>query len=231
MEDISALIPPLDQLLYSAKSMPVSEFLSEQTLRRLEKEEFIYAIYQVLSALLEDDQVPEGGHTGIQEAMVAELLKQTHDLIVAEFDIGEEESDIRAIAWQSIDRLLIHPASSQGLVPWFLEESKVDLSSSSPYLSERLTLDVWESLLLDTGGLFDEFLWDTDWRQDELMDLPPRKADEISNKMGLNLEVVQALPHSPNESELRMAEHYIRYVIWKDEVIRDRNMSAPERGA
>lgn len=35
VEDISALILPLGRLLDLAKSMPVSEFLTEQTLRRL----------------------------------------------------------------------------------------------------------------------------------------------------------------------------------------------------
>jgi len=178
---------------------------------------------------LDEDRVPEGGHTGIQEAMVAELLEQAHQMIEVELDTNDQESVHRAIAWQSIDRLLIHPASSQGVVPWILEEAKVDLSSSAPYVSERLTLDVWDNLLLDTGGLFDEFLWDTDWRQDELMDLAPQDADAVAKTMGLDLEVVQALPHSPSEAELWMAEHYIRYVIWKDEVIRDSNMSASER--
>ncbi len=49
-------------------------------------------------------------------------------------------------------------------------------------------------VVLDDDGLQGEFLWDDDWRMDQLMDLPPTTANALGQEMGLDLEVVQALP-------------------------------------
>ncbi len=48
--------------------------------------------------------------------------------------------------------------------------------------------------------------------------LVPRSGpSKLTEFAGIDLDIVHALPHTPNEAELRMAEHYIKYIIWKDE--------------
>ena len=71
----------------------------------------------------------------------------------------------------------------------------------------------WELLLLGGGGLFDELLWDVDWRVDSFMDLPLNASKPVTEAMGLDLGVVQALPHSPSPAELTMAEQYLSNLI------------------
>jgi len=222
LADISALALPLDELLEVLTSRPVAEVVDEEILRRLEKVEFVFALYQVLEAMLEDVEVPEAGHTGIQEAMVAELLSQSYSRICVELDEQDFGHSARKAAWISVERLLIRRDPRERGLPGILEDAGLKLSDddigAQLYRSEKLTHDVWWELLLGEGGLWSEFLSDADWRTDSLMDVHPGKADAVAQLTGIDLSVIQALPHTPNEAELRMAEHYIRYLIWKDEV-------------
>jgi len=219
LAELSALVLPLDELLNLSKSVPVAEVVDERILHQLERDEFVFALYQVLDALLEETELPKKGHTGIQEAIIAELLNQAHTKICCELDNPEFGPSARKAVWNSVDRLLL----GNDLTPWSLEE--MELPTSQPYLSEQLTEEMWNELLGE-GGLWDEFLWDSDWRVDSLMDLPPDRAKSIAETTGLDLDVVQALPHTPSAAELRMAEHYVSYVIWKGEVVSEQGGQA-----
>jgi len=48
---------------------------------------------------------------------------------------------------------------------------------------------------------------------DSLLDLNPDTAKMVTDLAGLDLEVVHALPHTPNDTEVRMAERYLKDVI------------------
>jgi hypothetical protein len=217
--DISALIHPLDQILDYLEELSVEEVVDEPILRRLEKNEFIYALYQVLEALLEDVAIPRKGHTGIQEAIIEELLQQTHTMICCELDDPEMGDHARRAAWRTIDRLLIQCISKDAEPPWLLKNLKINVASPRVHLSKKLTSKVWEELLLGEGNLWSEFLWDDDWRIDSLLDLPPDAAKSVTDMTGIDLETVHGLAHTPNAAEHRMAEYYIRYIIWKDEAL------------
>ncbi|MDB4358888.1 hypothetical protein N9Z18_01460 [Verrucomicrobiales bacterium] len=66
LDEISALVLPLDELMAAIDSRSVAEVVDEEILRRMEEGEFIYTLYEVLRAMLEDIPVPKGGHTGVQ---------------------------------------------------------------------------------------------------------------------------------------------------------------------
>ncbi|MDR2674070.1 MAG: hypothetical protein LBC18_04170 [Opitutaceae bacterium] len=217
--DISALIHPLDQILDYLGNLSVEEVVDEPILQRLEKNEFVYALYQVLEALLEDVAVPRKGHTGIQEAIIAELLQQTHAMICCELDDPEMGDHARRAAWRTIDRLLIQRSSKDAELPWLLKDLKINAASPRVHLSKKLTSEVWWELLLGEENLWSEFLWDDDWRMDSLLDLPPDVAKSVTNIAGIDLETVHEPAHTPNAAEHRMAEYYIRYIIWKDEAL------------
>ena len=219
LEDIAVLVVPLDQILEDSKEDSAPYYLGERILQQLERDEVIYSLYQVFDALLGETDVPNGGHTGIQEAWIAELLEYVYQGICWELDAPDFGDSNRQAAWQSIQRLLFDDVDPETQTPWILEDVPIDLQASKPYLSESLTKEIWSSLLLGNGGLQDEFLWDTDWRMSEILDLPPAAANQLSGDMGLDIEVVHSLAHTPSRSEANMAEYFLRYIIWRDEVI------------
>jgi hypothetical protein len=220
VRDITALISPLDQLLDFFDSSPVKDLVGEKILQRMEKEELIFGIYQVLQALLEDIPVPRKGHAGFHEAIVAELLNQTHGQIACELDDSESGDYARKSAWESIRRLSMRKNPKGKLELWQLKGLGLNLESPRVHRSKKITSELWADLLSGEGGLWSEFLWDDDWRMDSLMDLPEPAAKKVTDILGLDLEVVHGLPHMPTRAELTMAEYYIRYVIWKDEATR-----------
>ena len=205
-KELTALSAPLLELWENRCSVPVRDLVGEAILGRLDPDELSYVIYQVLEALLEPVPIPEKGHTGIQEAIVAELLNQI------EADVCREVADpgcgfmARFAVWNSVDHLLVrkNPHFSGALE--VLEEFGVNPSDPFAYRSSRLTPDRWESLV---GLLQSEFLWDEDWRMDSLMDLAPEQSEAMAALIGLDLETVQSLSHTPSKGELEVAERYV----------------------
>jgi len=213
LEDLSVLLLPLSELLPNSRALPMAEIVGEEILQRFERDELVFALYQVFDALLGETKIPEGGHPGFQEALIYELLQQAHAMVCCEMDDPESGSEIRKTVWKFIDRYMTEPAHDSSSLQWILEEARVDLKAPEPFLSEQLDYDEWENLLVNEGGLFDEFLWDVDWRTGEFMDLPLEVSKPITQTLGLDLDVVQALPHSPSPSELKMAEQYLSNLI------------------
>lgn len=77
------------------------------------------------------------------------------------------------------------------------------------YLSPKLTRARWEAILV-TGGLFDVFLWDTDWRMEAMLDVSEESTRELRDWMGYDLDTVHRLPPQPTKEELAKAEKYLR---------------------
>ena len=198
-------------------SSSVKDLVGEKILQRMEKEELIFGIYQVLQALLEDIPVPHKGHAGFHEAIVAELLNQTHGQIECELDDSTFGDYARKSAWESIRRLSMRKNPKGKLELWPLKGLGLNIENPRVHRSKKITSELWADLLSGEGGLWSEFLWDADWRMDSLMDLPEPAAKKVTDFVGIDLEVVHSLPHTPTRAELTMAEHYIKYVIWKDE--------------
>ena len=219
LEEIRVLVHPLGNLLETLKSMRVKDVVDEQILHPMEKPELIYAIYEVLHALLSNNPVPQDGHPGYQEAIIAELLNQTYVDVTQELKDSQCGSHARMAAWNSYERLCatIDPAGNKtfDLFP----DLELDLADPKVYESPEFTEEIWQDILIGDGGLWGEFLWDDDWRASGLMDLPKRATKPITDLTGIDLEVVHRLAPTPSEAELRMAEYYIKYVIWSDEVI------------
>lgn len=211
--EIAALTHPLTRVLNSLELLPVSDVVQEHILQRMDKEELIFGIYQVLEALLDDVPVPDGGHPGYHEAIIAELLGQTYDLIVLELEDPDRGDSARQAAWRSLERFCTEVDATGTRQLRSSDGLPVDLSNPSAYRSKEITEECWQDLLLGDGGLWSEFLWDDDWRMDALMDLPAPAAKRVTDEMGLNLDVVQKLPHTPDRAELIMAEGYIKAVI------------------
>jgi hypothetical protein len=220
VEDITVLIDPLDQMLDHLEHLPVADVVEEPMLRRLEKGELVYALYQVLEALLDDVAILPKGHPGIHEAIVAELLHQTYTRICVELDEPAMGDFARRAAWQSIDRLLIQPMTGGDELPGLINDLGINVNGPPVHRSKELTTDVWEELLLSETYLWKEFLWDDDWRMEFLLDLPANVTKPVTETAGIDLETVHRLAHTPSEAEQRMADYYIRYVIWKDEARR-----------
>lgn len=229
--ELSALILPIDELLYLSQAETIADLVEERILQRLDRGEFVYALYEVFKALTSDTPVPQGGHIGIHEAIIVELLRRSYDLVVCEIQMGEESGSAREAVWQSVDRLLIHRNPDEPASPWMLEDSGMTLEDPESYRLENITLDHWEDLLCGDSPFFSEFLWDEDWRTDSLMDLPPDQAKLISGLAGLDLEVVQALPHTPDADELRRAEDFLRSLTAQSErEYEDRSCGRPAPG-
>mgnify|MGYP001174238672 CR=1 FL=1 len=214
--DLAALIYPLDLLLDSLSFSRVEDVVHEANLQRIERSELVFGIYEVLRALLEDVPIPPGGHPGHHEAILAELIYQCRLLIGCELEDAEAGGAARQAAWQSLIRLCLHEDEQRHQGLWPIDELDLDPTAPDIALSPKITNAHWDNLLQD-GCLAGEFLWDDDWRDEELMDLPTPVAEKAAKLMGIELGVVHGLPHSPSEAEVRMAEFYIRYVIWRRE--------------
>lgn len=218
-EEIRVLVHPLDNVLQTLQSMHVKDVVDEEILHQMDKEEFIYAFYEVLHALLNSNPVPIDGHPGYQEAIIAELLNQTYVDVTQELKDGQFGSHARMAAWSSYERLCanIDPDGNKSFD--LLLDIELDLADPKVYASPELTEEIWQDILIGDGGLWCEFLWDDDWRANGLMELPKRATKPITDLTGIDLEVVHRLAHTPSKAELKMAEYYLNYVIWSDEVI------------
>ncbi len=207
VEDLAVLITPMTILFDSRYLTPLKDMASEAILGSLDDEEFIFAWYQVFQALLEDIPVPAEGHTGIQEAIVADLLTNCCEQAIDETSFADGLDLFRQSAWQSIERLLISNNGQE--MPSVLEKIGFNPAQEHPHLSPLLTRDVWHQLILGDGGLFDEFFWDTDWRLGGIMDLPPDEAHKLAKLTGIDLDVTHGLAHTPSPEEFATAEKYI----------------------
>ncbi len=218
-EEIRVLVHPLECLLETLKSMQVKDVVDEQILHQMDKEELIYAIYEVLHALLNSNPVPNDGHPGYQEAIIAALLNQTHADVIQELQDSQCGSHARMAAWNSYERLCanIDPDGKKSFE--LLQDVELDFADPKVYESPEITEEIWQDILIGDSGLWGEFLWDDDWRLSGLMDLPKRRTKPITDLTGIDLDVVHRLAHTPSKAELRMAEYYLKYVIWSDEVI------------
>ena len=219
VNEIDALVYPLDLMLDLLEAMPVSDVVSSKFLSRLEKDEFIFATFEVFQALLEDVPVPKGGHPGYQEAIVDELLGQTHTRIVEEFDNHELGDSARKAALASYLAFFGEVELNGNISCADLSDLNLELSSPAgrDAAANAVPEDRWEEMLRGEGGLPSEFLWDYDWEMDWLMDLPADVAKRTTDFAGLSLETVHKLPHSPTPEEARMAKNYLHYVIWRAE--------------
>lgn len=217
IQEVEALVYPLDQLLISLELTPVADVVSEPMLKRMEKGELIYSLYEVMQALLEGTPIPMEGHAGYQEAIVAELLDQTCSLVECELGDPESGDSARLAALRSFKLLAAEKDEDGKSGHWLLDDIAVDLDSEDAHCSEQLTADVWSELLVHPGGLWDEFFWDHDWRIEKLLDVHPAKAEAAANSMGIDMETVHRSPHSPTSSETKMALHYLRYIIFESE--------------
>lgn len=240
LEDLAALVLPLDELLDLTRTDPVADHVSETILQRLEREELVYALYELFEALTTDVPIPEGGHPGVQEALIAELLTQSFGRVVAEiecnamdsggFDSWEGDFYIREFVWKSVERFVVHNEFGEASLPWVLEDTGLKLSDKELYRSDKITIKHWDQLLGEEC-LFDEFLRDRDWRMEELLDLHPDKAKAMTELIGLNLGVVHSLARTPNEEELEMAERYLMDLVRKSEGRDDvRELKPPDPG-
>ncbi len=219
IRDLAALVYPLDMLLDELQLFSVAEAVEEANLSRMEKPELIFAIHEVLRALLEEVPVPKGGHPGHHEAVVFELLARMRGEIDIELDDPESDGEARRAAWTSLVRLcpLDDDTAEASLGP--LADRGIDLTSPDAPFSPQITREDWD-YLLQAGCLASEFLWDEDWRGDQLLDLPASKAAEMAEVLGIDIDRVHGLPHTPTEAEAKSAERYIREVIRQWEAAR-----------
>ena len=182
------------------ESSPVAAAVDEKILQRMEKAELIYAMYQVFEALLEETPVPKGGHRGYHEAIVAELLQHTFDLVTDEVKDAAAGDSARKAAWTSLKAFCLMADPAEGRYFWPLKDLGLNFNRPEIHRSNKITPDHWEDMLLGVGGLWGEFLWDDDWRMDNLMDLPTPATKNITALTGIDLETVHALPHTPHAS-------------------------------
>ncbi|MCZ6675475.1 MAG: hypothetical protein O7C75_21310 [Verrucomicrobia bacterium] len=217
-QDLAVLVYPLGIILDLLDSSKVEDVVDETILHSMTEEEFVYSLYEVFQALLEEKPIPKKGHPGYQEALVTELLNQTHDHIVLELDEQDMDS-ARKAAWTSFRRLCFETNGESTNMPLIFEDLNLDLDAPSIYLSEKLSKEIWRELLLGESYLWSEFLWDEDWRLGVFLDIPESATKTVTEMVGIDLEVVHQLPHSPNRAEYRMALHYLKYLVWKDEAL------------
>jgi hypothetical protein len=210
--EISALVYPVGFLMDQVEDSPPAYVFEEPIVCRMEKEEFVFALFEVMQALLEAIPIPEKGHTGYQEAIVFELLNACYGQIQIELDVPEFGDSARKAAWTSFDRLCLQSERGEAIRDAILEGLPLDTSDPAVHRSELLTPDIWYEIVVGEIGLPDQFLWDYDYRIDQLMDLPESITRETLENTGIDLEVVHKLPHTPTDSEFRTAKHYLRFI-------------------
>lgn len=224
--DLAALVYPLDLFLDELSLSPVEDVVHEANLQSMERSELVFATYEVFRALLEDVPIPPGGHPGHHEAIVAELIYQHRLLIDGELEDEEAGGSAREAAWESLLRLSLQEEEEGRMTLWPVDDYDLDLTAPDAPLSSKITGEDWDSLLQD-GCLAGEFLWDDDWRDQQVMDLPAPKAGAVAELMGINLNLVHGIPRTPSAAEVRMAEFYLRYVIWQREVVLEGRRTPP----
>jgi hypothetical protein len=218
LRDLAALTYSLGNILDFLESSPVAVAVEESILQRMDRDELIYAIYQVVDALLEATPIPKGGHRGYHEAIIAELLHHTFELVTDEAKDATMGDSARKAAWTSLNAFCLTYEAKEGKQLPQLQDLGLNFDNPLVHRSKKITTDHWDDLLLGAGGLWDEFLWDDDWRMDHLMDRPTHETKNITALTGIDLETVHALPHTPTRAELDLAERYLRNVIRKSEL-------------
>ena len=210
--EIAALVYPVGLVVDMVKESSPAYVFEEGIVCRMGKEEFVFALYEVLQALLEDIPIPEKGHPGYQEAIVFELLNACYGQIETELYDSEFGDRARKAAWTSFDRLCLQSEIGEEIREAIFEELTLDFSDPAVHRSELLTSEIWYEIVVGESGVSDQFFWDYDYRIDKLMDLPESMTKEVLESTGIDLEVVHKLPHTPTDSEFRTADSYIRNI-------------------
>ena len=210
--EIAALVYPVGLLVDLVEDSSPAAIFNEDIICRMEKDVFVFALFEVLQALLENTPVPEKGHTGYQEAIVFELLNACFGQIQVELDDSGFGDGARRAAWTSFDRLCLQSVAGEEIKTALLGEIPLDFSDPAVHVSTLLTEEIWYEIIVGEAGLAQQFLWDYDYRIDKLMDLPESMTRETLELTGIDLEVVHKLPHTPTASEFRAAKSYIRLV-------------------
>lgn len=217
--EISALVYPVGLLMDQVEDSSPACVFEEAIVCRMEKEEFVFALFEVLQALLEAIPIPEKGHPGYQEAIVYELLNACYGQIEIELDVPEFGDSARKAAWTSFDRLCLQSERGEATRDAIFGGLPLDTSDPAVHRSELLTPDIWYEMVVGGMGLPDQFLWDYDYRIDQLMDLPESITRETLDKTGIDLEVVHRLPHTPTDPEFQQAQRYLQGIDRELQVI------------
>lgn len=205
-EELAAFVHPIQSLLSDVFSGGVRRSVREAILARMERTELLVSLHETFSALMQDTPVPAGGHPGYQEAILAELLNRQTQLISAEIN-GGASFRARQATWLSLSRLCPKEAL------WEVTELGLDVADPLVYRESIITDNIWASLLSDGGVLQAVFLWDDDWRDDRMLDLPPKHAQGVSDNLGIDLNITHALPNVSISENAQIATNYLRGLI------------------
>ena len=215
VKELGALIYPLDMLIDMARNLTPKGAFCQPILQRMELGEVTFSLYELFKALLEDIPIPDGGHPGYQGALISELLVKMHACIEMELELdGRDDEmcdDSRMTAWKTFLQYI--PEFDEEGRPYsdgWLEDRGVSPNELFPWLSPDLDSEDWQDLLESVAG---EFLADRDWELEVFLDRAAGQTAELREMMGLDLDRVHCLPHTPTSEELARAKQYLDGVI------------------
>lgn len=207
--ELAALLEPLGLLLDALRTSPPAEVVTEPILQRMETPELLFATHELFETLLGDQPHPPGGHPGYQEALIAELLDQCCGLVELELSepLGVGRGPARRAAWRSFLALCGQLDGLGRVVYPLIEHLELVYQDPGAHLCPLLTADVWQEVLLgESGSVACEFLWDYDWRSDDLMDrAPASRVWMVAEHAGTDIDRVHELPKMPSAAELSRA--------------------------
>jgi len=169
-------------------------------LRSMEPDEFLYALYELFQTLLGPTPVPEEGHPGYLEAMVSELLDATLENALDEMRRGDRLFLARDALWLSFRELEMNPEVIHELA------REIDINKESCQRGSEFTEEVWRAIHCD---LWDEFLWDEDWRIAALQDRSVAQGQPIADVLGIDMNTINRLPQTPTPEQLAKAEEFL----------------------
>lgn len=188
--ELTVLFDAADGLVMELPDDPdelVGEIAKEEALRHLTCGQLLWGLHEVFHALLRVDvPVPAGGHPGYQEAIIGELLERARDCVTVELDTGETW-DSRESVWTSVMRLRPNEACGK-------------------LRSARVSRNRWNSLF---ELLYDEFLWDSDWRSDALQ----RSPEHMRQTFQVDQAKLWQQPPLPSAKQVRFARSFLRDVL------------------
>jgi hypothetical protein len=211
--ELAALIEPVGLVTDSLEQARVADVVGEPILQRMEPGELVFALQETFRALLEDTPPPVCGPPGYQQAIIAELLAQTHGLIELELlESPTAPSDpARRAAWHSFTAFGCSRNEQGRRTHPTIEHLELLCDDPLAHRSPLLTAEIWWDMLLDPAtGVVGEFLGDDDWRMDWLLDRPRNETKWVLNEAGIDLDTLHQLPPTPTEGDMRAAREYLR---------------------
>jgi len=172
-----------------------------------------WTLHKIAFCLL-NKETPVFSLTAYSEATLDAVLGNVETLIVSDIECSGNEDDDDPEYWYLLRRAIL------AVVNIIDPELLVEDDGTPPLTAECSDVERWETAM---GYIFSSIMWDKDYADVELEDMPPEVSKEVKNFLGILDDYCTAIPYDPKMDEavklINEAQGLCKQVITREEKI------------